>query len=208
MAIFTRRDFLGQLAAGLTMTLSSGADAASKPRPMLKRTIAASGGEESVPVIGMGTWNTFDVGGSSAERVPLKEVLGAFFESGASVIDSSPMYGRAEAVTGELVEAAGAQDRSFLATKVWTSGVDKGVAQIESSFRRLRTPRLDLLQIHNLVDWHSHVPTLRSLKESGRVRYIGITHYTVNAHADLEAGVESRTIRFRAVQLFDCHTCR
>lgn len=197
MSMFTRRDVLGQLAAGLTMTLaSSGAESARKPQPMLKRTIAASAGKEAVPVIGMGTWNTFDVGSSQAERAPLKEVLAAFYESGASVIDSSPMYGRAEGVTGELVEAAGARDRTFFATKVWTGGVDKGVAQIENSFRRLRASRLDLLQIHNLVDWRAHVPTLRSLRDSGRVRYIGITHYTVSAHADLEAVLRAEKFDF------------
>ncbi|MFL6548206.1 MAG: aldo/keto reductase [Povalibacter sp.] len=175
---------------------SAGAESASKPKPMLRRPIPASGGRESVPVIGMGTWNTFDVGSSQAERAPLKEVLDSFYQAGASLIDSSPMYGRAESVTGELVEAASARDRTFLATKVWTSGADKGTAQIENSFRLLRTKQLDLLQIHNLLDWRTHLPTLRSLKEAGRVRYIGITHYTVSAHADLQAALRAEPFDF------------
>jgi diketogulonate reductase-like aldo/keto reductase len=197
MPTLTRRDFLTHLTVGAGMTLSSAAgEAASKPRPLIKRPIPASGGKETVPVIGMGTWNTFDVGSSKAERAPLQEVLQAFYEAGASVIDSSPMYGRAEDVTGHLVESLGARDRTFFATKVWTSGADKGVAQIENSFRLLRTARLDLLQIHNLLDWRTHLTTLRSLKDAGRVRYIGITHYTVNAHSDLESVLRAEAFDF------------
>jgi hypothetical protein len=106
MPTLTRRDFLTHLTVGAGMTLSSAAgEAASKPRPLIKRPIPASGGKETVPVIGMGTWNTFDVGSSKAERAPLQEVLQAFYEAGASVIDSSPMYGRAEDVTGQLSRA-------------------------------------------------------------------------------------------------------
>jgi len=178
------------------MTLGSSQSDSAKPRPMLKRDIPASAGKDMLPVIGMGTWNTFDVGSSQSERAPLQEVLNTFYEAGASVIDSSPMYGRAEGVTGDLVEAASARDRTFLATKVWTSGADKGVAQIENSFRQLRAARLDLLQIHNLLDWRTHLPTLLSLKDSGRVRYIGVTHYTVNAHGDLESVLRAEPFDF------------
>ena len=178
------------------MTLGSSQSDSAKPRPMLKRAIPASAGKDMLPVIGMGTWNTFDVGSSQSERAPLQEVLNAFYEAGASVIDSSPMYGRAEGVTGDLVEAASARDRTFLATKVWTSGADKGVAQIENSFHQLRAARLDLLQIHNLLDWRTHLPTLRSLKDSGRVRYIGVTHYTVNAHGDFESVLRAEPFDF------------
>jgi aryl-alcohol dehydrogenase-like predicted oxidoreductase len=164
---------------------------------MLTRQIP--GKEESLPVIGMGTWSTFDVGSNASERAPLLAVLGAFYASGARVIDSSPMYGRAEGVTGDLMQQLGKQSQTFVATKVWTSGREKGLAQIEQSMRLLRTPRLDLLQIHNLVDWQTHARTLRALKEAGRIRYSGITHYTVGAHDDLQRTLEAE--RFDFVQL-------
>jgi diketogulonate reductase-like aldo/keto reductase len=177
------------------MTMS--AEAKEKPRgKMLERKIPASKGNEAVPVIGMGTWNTFDVADSAAERAPLIEVLSAFYGAGARLIDSSPMYGKAEAVTGDLVRDAGKQAQTFYATKVWTSGQDKGASQIERSLQLLKTPRLDLLQIHNLVDWRAHVPTLRALKGEGKLRYTGITHYTVSAHADLEAALRSEPFDF------------
>ena len=166
---------------------------------MLKRRIPAAKDNESLPVIGMGTWNTFDVGSSDAERAPLLEVLSAFYTAGGRTIDSSPMYGRAEGVTGDLVQKLGKHTDTFFATKVWTSGREKGLAQIEQSLRLLRTARLDLLQIHNLLDWRTHLRTLRSLKDDGKVRYTGITHYTVSAYADLEAAL--RAERFDFVQL-------
>ena len=164
---------------------------------MLTRPIPAAK-DESLPVIGMGTWNTFDVGSDAADRTPLEEVLKAFFMANARVIDTSPMYGKAEGVTGDLLKSMGAHPGTFLATKVWTSGREKGLAQIEQSLRLLKTPRLDLLQIHNLVDWRTHLPTLRTLQEQDKVRYLGITHYTVQAHAELEAAL--RQERFDFVQ--------
>lgn len=162
---------------------------------MLERRIASTN-RESLPVIGMGTWNTFDVGSGGDERAPLTEVLKVFYGAGARVIDSSPMYGAAERVTGDLVAALGKQAQTFYATKVWTAGREKGVAQIEQSLRLLKAPRLDLLQIHNLVDWRSHVPTLRLLKEQGRVRYTGVTHYTVGAHIELEETLKAQSFDF------------
>lgn len=162
---------------------------------MLERRIASTN-RESLPVIGMGTWNTFDVGSGADERAPLTEVLKVFYGAGARVIDSSPMYGAAERVTGDLVAALGKQAQTFYATKVWTAGREKGVAQIEQSLRLLKAPRLDLLQIHNLVDWRSHVPTLRLLKEQGRVRYTGVTHYTVGAHIELEETLKAQSFDF------------
>jgi len=163
---------------------------------MARRRIPAARDGQSVPVIGMGTWNTFDVGTSADERAPPAEVLQAFYRAGAQVIDTSPMYGNAEAVTGDLVQQLGKQNTTFYATKVWTSGREKGAAQIEQSLRLLKTPRLDLLQIHNLVDWRTHVPTLRALQADGRVRYTGVTHYTVSAHADLEAALRAERFDF------------
>lgn len=164
---------------------------------MLTRRIAAT--DESLPVIGMGTWSTFDVGSSASQRAPLVDVLRTFYEAGGKVIDSSPMYGRAEGVTGDLVQQLGKHSGTFVATKVWTSGREKGLAQIEQSMRLLKAPRLDLLQIHNLVDWQTHARTLRMLKDEGRIRYTGITHYTVGAHGDLQRVLEAE--RFDFVQL-------
>ncbi len=151
---------------------------------MHRRKIPVSG--ELLPVVGVGTWRTFDVGARPEDRAPLAEVLRLLFSANASVIDSSPMYGAAEGVVGDLLAAAGTRDKAFIATKVWTSGRDSGIAQMQASMRLLRTDRIDLMQIHNLVDWRSHLPTLRSWKAEGRIRYLGITHYTPSAHDELE----------------------
>jgi diketogulonate reductase-like aldo/keto reductase len=152
---------------------------------MHQRKIPSSG--EMLPVVGCGTWRTFDVGAKPEERSPLAEVLRLLFEAGGSVIDSSPMYGAAEGVVGDLLAAAGTRDKAFIATKVWTSGRDNGIAQMRQSMRLLRTDRLDLMQIHNLVDWRVHLPTLGAWKAEGRIRYLGVTHYTQSAHDELEA---------------------
>jgi aryl-alcohol dehydrogenase-like predicted oxidoreductase len=152
---------------------------------MHQRKIPSSG--EMLPVVGCGTWRTFDVGSAPEQRAPLSEVLRLLFEAGGSVIDSSPMYGAAEGVVGDLLAAAGTRDKAFIATKVWTSGRDSGIAQMQQSMRLLRTDRIDLMQIHNLLDWRIHLPTLRAWKAQGKIRYLGITHYTQSAHAELEA---------------------
>ena len=152
---------------------------------MHKRKIASTG--EDLPVIGCGTWQTFDVGPAPGERAPRAEVLKVLFEAGGSVIDSSPMYGKAEGVVGDLLAAAGTRDKAFLATKVWTQGRDAGIAQMKESMRLLRTDRIDLMQIHNLVDWKTHLPTLKAWKAEGRIRLIGITHYTESMHGELES---------------------
>jgi diketogulonate reductase-like aldo/keto reductase len=157
---------------------------ASESRPMLKRKIPSSG--EQIPVIGMGSSNTFDVAESAAATGPLREVLRVLVEGGGTVIDTSPMYGRSETVLGDLTADLGLRPRLWLATKVWTRGREAGAAQIAESMRRLRTDRLELLQIHNLLDWREHLPTLRSLERAGKVRYSGITHYRADAHAELE----------------------
>ncbi len=152
---------------------------------MQTRKIPSTG--EALPVIGCGTWQTFDVGASPAERAPRAEVLKVLFEAGGSVIDSSPMYGRSEGVVGDLLADAGTRDKAFLATKVWTQGRDAGIAQMTESLRLLRTGRIDLMQIHNLVDWKAHLPTLKAWKAEGRIRLIGVTHYTQSMHGELEA---------------------
>jgi diketogulonate reductase-like aldo/keto reductase len=170
--------------------------AADTRKPMLQRRIPTSKEGAALPVIGMGTWNTFDVGADAAERAPLIEVLEAFYAAGARVIDSSPMYGAAERVTGDLVAQLKRQTQTFFATKVWTSGREKGAAQIGESMRLMKTPRLDLLQIHNLLDWRTHAATLRALKSEEKIRYTGVTHYTASAHADLEAALRAEHFDF------------
>ena len=150
---------------------------------MLTRPIPSTG--EAMPVIGLGTWRAFDVGADETGRGPLCEVLRCLMETGGRIIDTSPMYGRAEAVTGDLVAEAAASPRMFLATKVWTTGRERGIEQMWRSAELLRSDMIDLMQIHNLVDWRTHLATLRRMKEEGRVRYIGITHYTTAALPDL-----------------------
>lgn len=167
---------------------------------MLKRPIPSTG--EMLPVVGCGTWRTFDVrmAGdvrmSSGQRPPLGRVLQALFDGGGSVIDSSPMYGRSEGVVGELVEDLDARVRAFIATKVWTEGREAGIAQMTRSTGLLKAEPLDLVQVHNLLDWRTHLATLRDWKASGRVRYIGITHYKTSVHEDLEAVMRSEPIDF------------
>jgi diketogulonate reductase-like aldo/keto reductase len=183
MAVGLKRStFLGLAGAALL-----GRPAAAQPTAnhMHQRKIPSSG--EMLPVVGCGTWRTFDVGAKPADRAPLAEVLNVLFDSGGSVVDSSPMYGAAEGVVGDLLAAAGTRDKAFIATKVWTSGRDSGIAQMRRSMALLKTDRLDLMQIHNLVDWRAHLPTLRAWKTEGRIRYLGITHYTQSAHDELEA---------------------
>jgi diketogulonate reductase-like aldo/keto reductase len=161
---------------------------------MHQKQIPSSG--EQLPVIGCGTYRGFDVNPTSAATAPLSQVVTALFAAGGSVIDSSPMYGRAEAVTGKLLSEANAHKKAFIATKVWTRGREAGIAQMEDSFRLLKTDRINLMQIHNLVDWRTHLRTLREWKEAGRIRYLGITHYTASAFADLEAVMRSERLDF------------
>jgi len=151
---------------------------------------------EPLPAIGLGTWQTFDVGTSSGERAGPREVLKQFAEQGGRVVDSSPMYGHAETVVGDLETELGLGGRLFLATKVWTTGRDAGIRQMETSFRRMRTQRMDLTQIHNLLDWKTHLRTLHEWKAQGRVRYIGITHYTESAYDDLAQVMANEDIDF------------
>ncbi|KMO10444.1 aldo/keto reductase, partial [Methylobacterium platani] len=191
----TRQGFLGGALAAVA--LGGGGAAAQEPRPagaLHRRPIPASG--ETLPVIGLGTWRGFDVGEAAAERAPLREVVATLLDRGGRVIDSSPMYGRAEAVAGDLVAGLDARDRTFLATKVWTSGREAGIAQMNRSFRLLRTGRLDLMQIHNLLDWRTHLPTLRAWKEEGRIRHLGISHYTESAYDAVEAVLRAERLDF------------
>ncbi len=154
--------------------------------PMLSRPIPSTG--EMLPVIGLGTWPVFDVGADAAARRPLREVVRLLLDGGGRIVDSSPMYGRAEAVTGDLLTDLQARPQAFLATKVWTTGRGSGIEQMRRSASLLRCGVIDLMQIHNLVDWRTHLATLRAMKDEGTIRYIGITHYTDRALSDL-AGI-------------------
>ena len=147
---------------------------------MLTRPIPSTG--EQLPVLGLGTWQTFDVGPNRDARENLSEVLSTFVDLGGRVVDSSPMYGSSEEVVGDLAAAAGLREKLFVATKVWTTGRTKGIAEMEASMRKLRVDRVDLMQVHNLVDVATHLRTLAEWKAAGRVRYVGITHYTASAH--------------------------
>ena len=167
---------------------------AENAKSLLTRPIPHGG--ERLPVIGLGTWQTFDVGPRAAERAELKEVLRVLVEDGASVVDSSPMYGEAERVVGDLAADLDLRQRLFLATKVWTSGRAAGIRQMENSFKLLRTQRIDLMQVHNLLDLATHVKTLREWKAAGRIRDLGITHYHEGAYRELERLVATREYDF------------
>jgi diketogulonate reductase-like aldo/keto reductase len=163
-------------------------------QPMLTRKIPSSG--EPLPVIGLGTYKGFDVGTAPKERAPLGDVLRALFSSGGSVIDSSPMYGRPEGVAGDLMAEQSARERAFVATKVWTEGRAAGIDQMMRSMKLLRSEKIDLMQIHNLVDWRTHLATLRAWKEEGRIRYLGITHYSSSAYGELEKIMRAEALDF------------
>ena len=150
----------------------------------MTRKIPSTG--EELPAVGLGTWQVFDAGNDAAARAPLREVLAAFAKAGGKLIDSSPMYGSAESVAGDLIAELGLREKLFVATKVWTRGREDGIAQMETSFRRLKVKQMDLMQIHNLLDAGIHTKTLRDWKAKNRIRYLGITHYTSSAYADVE----------------------
>ena len=154
-----------------------------------------------MPVVGLGTWQVFDVGPEASQRAPLREVLQTLAARGGKVVDSSPMYGEAERVSGDLAGELGLRDKLFLATKVWTSGREAGIRQMEQSLKLMRAKRMDLMQIHNLLDYETHTKTLREWKSAGRVRYIGITHYTASAYRELERLVATKQYDFAQFNL-------
>jgi diketogulonate reductase-like aldo/keto reductase len=150
---------------------------------------------ETIPRIGLGTWQTFDVGTDAAARAQLREVLRIFAGAG-KLIDSSPMYGSSESVAGDLIAELGLRERLFIATKIYTTGRDAGIQQMETSFKRLRVERMDLMQVHNLVDVGTHTETLKQWKAQGRVRHTGITHYTSSAYAEVERWLKTGAYDF------------
>ncbi|HXZ07253.1 MAG TPA: aldo/keto reductase, partial [Paraburkholderia sp.] len=183
------------LAAALALPVSMAlAQSPTTQKMMNQRPIPSTG--EPLPVVGCGTWRTFDVGDDAAALARLAEVLRVLFDAGGSVIDSSPMYGSSEAVAGTLLTRLSAHQKAFVATKVWTEGREAGIAQMEASMRKLQQPRIDLMQIHNLLDWRTQLATLRDWKAKGRIRYIGITHYTPSAFDEVEAIMRAEKIDF------------
>lgn len=164
------------------------------PMQLIRRQIP--GTEEYLPIIGMGTWQTFDVGNNTSDRANLKKVLQTFVSKGGSLIDSSPMYGTSEEVVGDLAADLGELSALFMATKVWTRGKDAGIRQMEQSMREMRRTPMDLMQVHNLLDLQTHLHTLRRWKAEGKIRYLGITHYTDSAHDDLERLIKSEDLDF------------
>jgi diketogulonate reductase-like aldo/keto reductase len=182
---------LGALAGVALMGPASGKEA------MHARPIPSSG--EKLPLIGIGTWQTFDVGGDAAARAPLKEVLRLFFAGGGRVVDSSPMYGSSESVVGDACADLGICEPLFMATKVYTHGREEGIRQMQRSVKRMRAGSMDLMQVHNLLDVETHTPALREWKARKRVRYIGITHYTSSAYP--EVGRLLRTKQYDFLQI-------
>jgi aryl-alcohol dehydrogenase-like predicted oxidoreductase len=189
-----RRDvILGGLAMAAGASVAGTAAHAASAGPLITRKIPSSG--EEIPVIGLGTSGPFEVGTSKSDRASLKEVLDGFFAAGARLVDTSPMYSTAEGVLGDLLTSS-QQEKVFLATKVWTRGDREGVEQMKHSAQVLKHPKLDLIQVHNLLDVDTHLKTLRKMKDAGQVRYIGITHYTVGSQPDLARIIEREKIDF------------
>ena len=187
-----RRRFLLGLAGAATLATLGRTGSASPPG--LERPIPSSG--ERLPVIGMGTWITFNVNRDPVSMAPLRPVLETFFARGGALVDSSPMYGMAEAVLGELLPQVDGRERLFAATKVWTPGKRMGERQMERSRELWRLPRFDLMQVHNLLDWQVHLETLRAWKAAGRIRYIGITTSHGRRHEDMEHIMRTQPLDF------------
>ncbi len=200
--LISRRDALRLL--GVATTLAAGGKSLAAavandvpptpPSPLLTRAIPSTG--EMIPIIGLGTWQTFDVGATEAERAPIEAVLREFVALGGRVLDSSPMYGRSEEVAGDLMTRNALREKVFFATKVWISGRDAGIAQMEDSIRKLRSKQIDLMQVHNLLDVGTHLDTLRGWKREGRIRYLGVTHYTANGTEAVTKLITSETVDF------------
>ena len=156
----------------------------SETETMLRRSIP--GTDESLPVIGLGTYEVFDVAGSPDEIAARKEIIDMLIDRGGSVVDSSPMYNRSERIVGDILESSGNRDKVFLATKVWTNGKSSGEAQMQRSADLLHADVIDLMQVHNLRDTAVHMATISDWRQQGRIRYSGITHYAAGAHRSLE----------------------
>jgi len=181
------------LCAGASVLLPSGGLVA-QADPLIRKKIPSTG--ETIPIIGVGTARRYEQIHTEAEKAPLRDTLRQFNESGGTVIDSSPTYGTAEAVVGELVDELKIRDSLFLATKVSTSGQQAGIDQIQQSFKRLRTAKIDLIAVHNLRDTKTQLRALRELKQAGRIRYIGITTSFENQYPEFEQTIKAETLDF------------
>lgn len=189
----SRRQCLRTAAVSLAALAMKPASAANMREPIF-RAIPKSG--EKLPVIGLGTYDAFDIGNDPSDRDPAKEVLKRFVELGGTVVDSSPMYGRAETVIGDLSAELNINDKLWVATKVWTSGRESGIAQMNDSFRKLKREKIELMQVHNLQDAKTHLATLRDWKKSGKIKYLGVTHYQAGAYDALEQAIKSGEVDF------------
>ena len=189
--MFSRRDFIALSSLSFLPTLSN---ASILNESMLKRVIPSSG--EEMPVIGLGTSRVFDIERSKNELNVREKILDIFYENGGRLIDTSPMYGMSEEIIGITAKKYIEKNRFFLATKVWTEGRDNGMRQIEESFQKMRTDKISLIQVHNLLDWKTQIKTLRSLKDEGRINYIGITHYKSNAFDEMIKIMKAEKVDF------------
>ena len=189
--MLNRRDFIALSSLSLLPELSV---ASKLDQSMLKRPIPSSG--EKIPVIGLGTSRVFDIQPTESELNIRKEILDIFYENGGRLIDTSPMYGMSEEIIGISAEEYIQKNRFFLATKVWTEGKENGLRQIEESFKKMKANKISLIQVHNLLDWKTQIKTLRSLKDGGRIDYIGITHYKSNAFNEMIKIMKAEKIDF------------
>jgi len=189
--MFSRRDFIALSSLSFLPTLSN---ASMLNESMLKRVIPSSG--EEMPVIGLGTSRVFDIEPSKNELNVREKILDIFYENGGRLIDTSPMYGMSEEIIGITAKKYIEKNRFFLATKVWTEGRENGMRQIEESFQKMRTDKISLIQVHNLLDWKTQIKTLRSLKDEGRIDYIGITHYKSNAFDEMIKIMKAEKVDF------------
>ena len=189
--MFSRRDFIALSSLSFLPTLSN---ASMLNESMLKRLIPSSG--EEMPVIGLGTSRVFDIERSKNELNVREKILDIFYENGGRLIDTSPMYGMSEEIIGITAKKYIEKNRFFLATKVWTEGRENGMRQIEESFQKMRTDKISLIQVHNLLDWKTQIKTLRSLKDEGRIDYIGITHYKSNAFDEMIKIMKAEKVDF------------
>jgi len=189
--MLSRRDFIALSSLSLLPSLST---ASIMNQSMLKRVIPSSG--EEMPVIGLGTSRVFDIEPTKNELNIRKEILDIFYKNGGRLIDTSPMYGMSEEIIGITAKKYIEKNRFFLATKVWTEGRENGMRQIEESFQKMRTNKISLIQVHNLLDWKTQIKTLRSLKDEGRIDYIGITHYKSNAFNEMIKIMKTEKIDF------------
>jgi len=188
--LWNRRDvLLGTAALALPFNSAGGED-----NTMIRRRIPAT--NELLPVIGLGTYSVFDVDSTTEQIAERRRIVDTLTGAGGSVIDTSPMYDRSEAVIGDVIGAGSDRDRLFIATKVWTNGRDAGIAQMNRSFAAMRTNLIDLMQVHNLRDTAAHMITIRDWQDAGRIRYNGLTHYRADAHNALEAAMRKHKPQF------------